>query len=71
MFTLTIQCDDREELLTYAKAVDYDMCLTTFANFLRTYRKHGMPEEVKTAQDALELLRNDFYETLEAYNISL
>lgn len=69
MFKLTIDCEDKNELITFAKATDYSSFLHEFREKLRSYNKHGIPEDINSPHDAIHQVWEEFHKILEIYNI--
>lgn len=61
-FKLTIISNDEKELSDYLKAKDMKAFIWEFAENLRTYSKHGLPEHITTIEDAIDFIKDDFYQ---------
>ena len=62
MITITVQCEDWDEVRILSNAVQYHHLMQDFANAMRNARKHG------TEEDQLNLIEQfmpDFFTALE------
>jgi hypothetical protein len=79
-FTLTIQCETKEDVVMHSRAVDYKLALDEIWNVLfRPRHKHGYgnPEVDTIIQDSeevnkvMDLLEERYRDLLQEYEINL
>ena len=70
--TITFNLDDTDEASSYKifmHANDMHRLIIDFKNLLRTSCKHGLPEDIKTLEEAADYFQIHFYDLLEQYEV--
>jgi len=66
---MTLEFDDENEAIIYANGMNWALCVHEIMSSLRQYHKYG--HQFEDVDDAIEKLREEFYEIMQFRNVSL